>query len=235
MAAEVRLLSYNVRSLRDDKHAVATVIRACKPDVVCVQEVPRFFRWRTKCAELASESGLFVVTGGRAAGAMLLLASPRVRVVATRDVLLSKKRGLHQRGVALAELEVGAARFVAGSIHLDLDAAERRRHVAEILLRVREFGGPAVLAGDVNEEPNAAAWQSLAASCRDAYAAAPTGGESTYSAADPARRIDGVFVERGIEIVSCGVPDVPGIERASDHRPVLAVLRLPAAGEATAS
>lgn len=227
MAEHVRLLTYNVRSLRDDKRAVATVIRACEPDVVCVQEAPRFLRWRTKCAELASESGLFVVTGGRTAAAMLLLASLRVQVLETRDVLLSKKRGLHQRGVAMARLQVGEARFVVGSIHLDLDAEERRRHVDEILSQVDEFGGPVVLAGDINEEPSQPSWQALAGRYRDAYAHAASGGEHTYSATAPVRRIDGIFVDPGIEVVECGVPDVPGIERASDHRPVLAVLRVP--------
>lgn len=227
MTEEIRLLSYNVRSLRDDKHAVATVIRACEPDVVCIQEAPRFFRWRTKCAELASESGLLVVTGGRPAGAMLLLASLRVRVVSAHSILLSKRRGLHQRGVALARLHVGDSRFVVGSIHLDLDASERRRHVDEMLLRIKDFDEPSVLAGDINEESTKPAWQALAATHRDAYAVAPIGGEHTFSATAPVRRIDGVFVDPRIEVVECGVPDVPGIERASDHRPVLAVLRLP--------
>jgi endonuclease/exonuclease/phosphatase family metal-dependent hydrolase len=229
VAEEIRVLSYNVRSLRDDKHAVATVIRACQPDVVCVQEAPRFLRWRTKCAELANESGLVVVTGGRTAAAMLLLASLRVRVLATREVLLSKKRGLHQRGIALARLQLGDAQFVIGSIHLDLDAGERRRHADEILLRTREFGGPAILAGDINEEAGQPAWHALADCYRDAFKVAPTGGEHTYSATDPTRRIDGVFVDRTIEVVECGVPNVPGVELASDHRPVLAVLRVPAA------
>lgn len=227
MTEEVRLLSYNVRSLRDDKHAVAEVIKAWEPDVVCVQEAPRFFRWRAKCAELASESGLFVVTGGRDAAAMLLLAALRVRVLGARDILLSKKRGLHQRGIALARLRVGGSQFVVGSIHLDLDADERRRHVDEILPLVKDFGAPAVLAGDINEEPARPAWRALADRYRDAYAVSPAGGEHTYSAADPRRRIDGVFVDPSIEVIECGVPDIPGIERASDHRPVLAVLRLP--------
>ena len=68
MAATLRVLSYNVRSLRDDADAVASVIRSCEPDVVCIQEAPRFLRWRSKCAALARTSGMFVVTGGRPAG-----------------------------------------------------------------------------------------------------------------------------------------------------------------------
>ncbi|MFD0632519.1 endonuclease/exonuclease/phosphatase family protein [Catenulispora yoronensis] len=40
MAETVRVLSYNVRSLRDDRAALARVVRGCEPDVVCVQESP---------------------------------------------------------------------------------------------------------------------------------------------------------------------------------------------------
>jgi endonuclease/exonuclease/phosphatase family metal-dependent hydrolase len=227
LPTELRVLSYNVRSLRDDAQAVSTVIRACEPDVVCVQEAPRFLRWRSKCAALARESGLVVVTGGRPAGAMLLLASLRVRVVRAQDVLLSRKRGLHQRGIALATLELGGSQFSVGSIHLDLDAAERRRHVDEIVQRTSSCSAPVIVAGDINEEPDGPAWRALAQTYADAFVTAPNGGEYTYSAIDPVKRIDGIFVDSAIKVRSCGVPDVPGIERASDHRPLLAVIDLP--------
>ncbi|HTC68281.1 MAG TPA: endonuclease/exonuclease/phosphatase family protein [Acidothermaceae bacterium] len=227
MPTELRVLSYNVRSLRDDSQAVSTVIRACEPDVVCVQEAPRFLRWRSKCAALARESGLVVVTGGRPAGAMLLLASLRVRVVRAQDVLLSRKRGLHQRGIALATLELGGSQFCVGSIHLDLDAGERRRHVDEIVERTSSCSAPVIVAGDINEEPDGPAWRALAQTYPDAFEVAPVGGAYTYSATHPVRRIDGIFVDSVITVDECGVPDVPGIERASDHRPVLAVLHLP--------
>lgn len=223
---DVRILTYNVRSLRDDRHAVARVIRACEPDIVCIQEAPRFFRWRTKCARLAQESGLVVVTGGRPAAAMLLLAALRARVRSTRDVLLSKRRGLHQRGMAIAVFEIAGARFAVASIHLDLVGAERRRHVDEILVHAEVFDVPMIVAGDINEESSAPAWQALCERYRDAYAAAPTGGEFTSTAKQPTRRIDGIFVDPRIEVISCGVPGVPDLENASDHRPVLAVVRV---------
>lgn len=227
MPTELRVLSYNVRSLRDDAQAVSTVIRACEPDVVCIQEAPRFLRWRSKCASLARESGLVVVTGGRTAAAMLLLASLRVRVLDAADVLLTRKRGLHQRGIALATLELGGSQFSLGSIHLDLEGDERRRHVDEIVLRTSSCPAPVIVAGDINEGPDGPAWCALAQIYPDAYAAAPTGEANTYSATEPVRRIDGIFVDRAITVRSCGVPDVPGVDRASDHRPVLAVLQLP--------
>jgi endonuclease/exonuclease/phosphatase family metal-dependent hydrolase len=225
MSTDVRLLSYNVRSLRDDAHAVAAVIRACEPDLVCIQEAPRFFRWRSKCAALARESGLVIVTGGRPAAAMLLLASLRVRVVETQDVKLSKRRGLHQRGIALGTVEIAGARFAVASIHIALVASERLRHAGEILDVLAGYDVPTIVAGDINEETDAPAWGMFADCYQDGYAVAPTGGEFTSTAKNPRRRIDAVFVDRRLDVVSCGVPDVPGIERASDHRPVLAVVR----------
>jgi len=226
--AEVRLLSYNVRSLRDDRHAVAQVIRACAPDVVCVQEAPRFLRWRSRCAALARESGMFVVTGGRAAGAMLLLGSARTRVLSTRNVLLARSPGLHQRGLAMAVLEIGGAELGVASMHLSLDEHERGEQVEEVLGWLGRFGAEhVVLAGDVNETPARPRWQRLAGVLQDGWAVAPSGGEHTSPAAGPVKRIDGVFAGAGIRVLSCGVPDVPAASRASDHLPVLAVLDVP--------
>jgi endonuclease/exonuclease/phosphatase family metal-dependent hydrolase len=237
--AEVRLLTYNVRSLRDDRHALARVIRACAPDLVCVQEAPRFLRWRSKCAALARTSGLFVVTGGRTAGAMLLLSSLRVRVLATRQVLLARTPGLHQRGLALASVEVGGARFGVASMHLSLDAAERLRQVDEVLSHLGGLGeSHVVLAGDVNERPGEPGWRRLAAELQDGWAVAPAGGEFTSPASGPVQRIDGVFASAGVRVVGCGVPDLDSgvtatagdVVAASDHCPVLAVLQVPGAG-----
>jgi endonuclease/exonuclease/phosphatase family metal-dependent hydrolase len=232
---DVRLLSYNVRSLRDDAGAVAAVIRACAPDVVCVQEAPRFLRWRSRCAELARASGLLVVTGGRSAGAMLLLASMRSRVLHREDVLLAKAPRRHQRGLAIAVLGFGPARLAVASMHLSLDAEERLRQVPEVLghlERVRaQWDASVALAGDVNASPGRPAWQALTGELRDAYSIAPWGGERTSPARAPVRRIDGVFVGADVEVVRCGAPEVRGGERASDHLPVLADLRLPPAAE----
>lgn len=223
----MRVLCYNIRSLRDDKHAVARVISAAEPDVVCIQEAPRFLRWRSKCAQLARASGLFVITGGRPAGAMLLLGRIGVDVHTKYDVKLTRKRGLHQRGLAMAIVSVHGARFGIASMHLDLDATERLKHVPEVFDFLARLGDvPVILAGDVNEQPHEPAWQALAARLVDAYEAAPDGPGNTYSATNPHKRIDGIFVDRRIEVMSCGVPQVEGLQQASDHLPLLAVLRI---------
>ena len=230
MAGTLRVLSYNVRSLRDDTDALAAVIRHCEPDVVCVQEAPRFLRWRSRCAALARTSGTFVVTGGRPAGAMLLLARLGVDVHATRDLLLPRTPGLHQRGLAVAELAVGGRRLVVASMHLGLRADERQRHADDVLDALSGYDVPVVVAGDVNERPGEPAWTMLTERFQDSWLAAggdESGRGGTFRSDAPYERIDGVFADRRLSVVSCTVPDQAEVARASDHRPVLAVLSLP--------
>ncbi|GAA3985680.1 endonuclease/exonuclease/phosphatase family protein [Actinomadura viridis] len=231
----VRVLGYNIRSLRDDPAAVAGVIRALGPDVACLQEVPRFAGWRRKRRGLARACGMRVAAGRRAAG-LAVLAGPRARIVHGEHHLLSRVPGLHRRGLAVAVLEFGGARLVAASTHLDLAGAPRRAHTAEIIDLLdgvgRAYRAPVVLAGDVNEEPGGESWTLLAARFQDAHAVAPEGEGPTFPARRPARRIDGVFADPRIEVTGCGVPGgeaAASYARATDHRPVLAGLRLPPA------
>jgi len=223
--SELRVLTYNVLSLRLGADRVAAVIRACEPDVVCVQEAPRFWGWRAKCARLALDTGLRIVTGGRPAAANLLLARPDLRVVEGRSVKLRWHPPLHRRGAAVGVFDVGGAPLAVASTHLSLDDDERLRQARTVLAIVRRSGAPVVLAGDVNEDPDDPAFGLLAGELADAYATAPDGDGLTSTAKHPRRRIDAIFVDRRVEVVRCGVPDVPGIEDASDHRPLLAVLR----------
>ena len=222
----LRVLSYNVLSLRRGTDRVAAVIRECEPDVVCVQEAPRFLFWRRRCRALADAAGLRVVTGGRPAGAVLLLARRDLAVLATRDVRLPWRPPRHRRGLALGLFRVGGVEVVVGSTHLSLYAGERLAQARLVAAHVASFGVPAVVAGDVNEGPDGPAWRLLAAGLVDAYAAAPVGDGLTSTAEHPRRRIDGVFVDRRLAVVSCGVPDVPGLPEASDHRPVLATVEI---------
>jgi len=225
----LRLLSYNVRSMRDDRAALARVIRSAEPDVVCIQEAPRFLRWRSTCAALARTSGLVVVGGGRPAAANLVMSTLGVDVVKGVDVLFSKDPGLHQRGCALAVLRVRAATFAVAGTHLDVKDGPRLRHVGELHAAIATHvpaDVPAIVAGDVNEGPGRPAWQALTEQGVDAFAAAGVGSGFTSSAAHPHQRIDGIFVDRRITVVSARVLDGPDVLMASDHRPLLAELSL---------
>ena len=224
---ELRLLSYNVRSLRDDRDAVAAVIRACEPDVVCVQEAPRFLRWRSKRAALARLSGLVVATADRTGG-LMVMTSLRAKVLATSFARLPKSPKRHQRAVVGATVELGGARWRVASVHLSLDDSERLSHLPHLWEALRpDYDVPLVVAGDINERPDGAVWRELASRLQDCYvvAGASSPGD-TYSAARPHKRIDAVFADKRLEVLECrAVNGVPGLDVASDHLPVLAVLR----------
>jgi endonuclease/exonuclease/phosphatase family metal-dependent hydrolase len=226
----VRVLSYNVRSLRDDRAALGRVIRSAEPDVVCVQEAPRFLRWRALCAELARRSGLVVVAGGRPAAAQLILSSLGVDVVSTAAVRFSPDRGLHRRGVAIAVLRRHGAAFAVAGTHLDLVEPARLRHVGELdaaLAAHVPAEVPVVVAGDMNAAPGSATWRALTRERTDAFAAAGAGPGYTSTAASPHQRIDGLFVDPRITVRAARVVAHPDAARASDHLPVLAELELP--------
>src|SRR4051812_31802072 len=118
-------MTWNVRSLRDDRAALVRVLEQCAPDVLFVEEAPRFLRAQSKLAALAREAGLVVAAGGRPAAGVALLTTMRMKVDAPQSHLLTKTSGLHQRGVALVDLTLGPHQFLAASVHLGLDAAER--------------------------------------------------------------------------------------------------------------
>ncbi len=233
-SAVIRVLSYNIRSLRDDTAALARVISACEPDLVLVQEAPRFFRWRKKLARLAAASDQVVLSGGATASGPALLCSLRATVERTEDVLLPLTPGLHRRGFATAVVRFGGARLGVLSCHLSLQKDERYEQGGMLLDRLAALGTAYALAGgDINEEPNGRTFKRLAASLQDCWAAAPWGAEYTSTPADPHQRIDAIFATKGIEVLGCGVPrDTPGVTEAdlraaSDHLPVLAALRVP--------
>ncbi|MGW1803977.1 endonuclease/exonuclease/phosphatase family protein [Streptomyces sp. NPDC002078] len=244
----LRVLSYNIRSMRDDTDALARIITACAPDLVLIQEAPRFFRWRKKLARLAAASGQVVLTGGATAAGPAILCSLRATVERTQDVLLPLTPGLHRRGFAMAVVRFGGVRLGVISCHLSLDGKERYEQAGMLLDRLAGLGVEhAIAGGDLNEGPDGPAFRLLSASLQDCRAVAPWGGETTWPHSEPPQRIDAVFATKGIEVLGCGVPAPlsaslergdphaqPGVTRAdltaaTDHLPVLAALRVPVA------
>ena len=226
----MRVMSYNVRVLRDDADAVVRVVRGARPDILCVQEVPRFGWWRARRAGLARRCGMRVAAGERAGG-LAIFVSARVTVVHAEHHALSRVPALHRRALAVAVLDVaGAGRVIAACVHLDLDAAARQRHAAEIgaiLAGVhRRHPAPVIVAGDINEGPDGPAWRCLADGRADTHTAVAAAAGYTFPARDPRRRIDAILVSPPLRPRPRTVPPVPEADlvRASDHRPVIADL-----------
>lgn len=232
-SAVIRVLSYNIRSMRDDPAALARVMKACAPDLVLVQEAPRFFRWRKKLARLARAADLVILSGGGSAAGPALLCSLRATVERTDDVLLPLTPGLHRRGFATAVVRFGGARLGVVSCHLSLQKDERYAQAGLLVDRVAGLGTEhAVAGGDLNERPDGRAFGRLTETLHDAWATAPLGGEYTSTPDRPHQRIDAILATKGIEVLACGVPDgldPDDLRAATDHLPVLAALRVPAA------
>ncbi len=220
----LRVLSYNVHGLRDDRTALTGLVRDLAPDVVVVQEAPRRFRWRTKCATLADDFGMVVAAGGLPSLGNLVLVSLRVRVHEVWCLRYPLTPGRHLRGAAFARCSVRGARFTVSGSHLATDARERPDQAARWKEALSAVEGPLIAAGDLNEGPGGGAWRTVADGLTDAAGASSA---LTFPATLPRLRLDALFVSPGIQVERYEVVETDQARRASDHLPVLAELALP--------
>jgi endonuclease/exonuclease/phosphatase family metal-dependent hydrolase len=234
--ALLRLMSYNVHGLRGDLTALAEVVRGARPHVVVVQEAPRRWRWRARCAELASRLGLVVAGGGEPALGNLILVNLGVRVHAEVCVRYPLTPGRHLRGAVALRCSLGRTPFAVAGSHLATYAPERPGQATEFRKLLdqsqtdgpwTDHGGPIVAALDINEDPGGPAWQILTERLVDAAASTGQGDVATFPAAAPDRRIDAILVDPRCEVTGYRVLDTVGARRASDHLPVLVEVALP--------
>jgi endonuclease/exonuclease/phosphatase family metal-dependent hydrolase len=227
---ELRVVSYNVHSLRDDVAALTAVVRDLAPDVLIMQEAPRRFRWRQKCARLAADLGMIYAVGGLPSLGNLIVTNMRVRVHETSTFQFPLTPGRHMRGAAFARCSVDRAPFTVVGSHLSLDTAERPAQATLLKKAMSDVDAPVVLGADINENSGGAAWRTLADGLVDVGARAGDAARHTFSCAIPVDRIDVVFVDPRLTVRDYDVVDTSRTRLASDHFPVVADLTLPEAG-----
>jgi len=218
----LRVVSYNVHGLRDDRAALTGLVRELEPDVLIVQEAPRRFRWRHKCAALADDVDMVVAAGGMPALGNLLLVTLRVRVVEAWCLRYPLTPGRHLRGAAFARCSVRGATFSVSGSHLATDPVERPAQAAQWKAALDQLGGPVVAGGDLNEGPGGSAWRMVA----DRFVE-PSSQALTFPATLPRHRIDALFFSPDITVERYEVIETDQARSASDHLPVLADLMLP--------
>jgi hypothetical protein len=164
MPTALRLLSVDAQDFGRDRAALARAIAAAEVDVACVHGAPHLLRWRSICAAIGRQSGLVVVTGGRLAGANLLLSGLGVDVTAVADLTFSGGSVLTPAGAAIAALRLRGVEFVLAGTTLVGNAAERLAQVRQLQTAIDGLvpgAPPAVVSALGSDRPGTAAWQAL--------------------------------------------------------------------------
>jgi len=217
MGRLVRVVSYNLRDFKDDAAAAARIVRTIKPDVLCLQEVPRHLLSSNRVASLAALCGLYWSGGHRGSGGTTVMSNLRLDAANVQHFGLSVPRLQRERGYAVSHVRRPGLRSVTFvSLHLSLDADERATHAAKVMQTFAQDEA-LVVAGDLNEGPDGRAWASIAGKL-----SVVTQDASTFPARSPRHRLDAIFASSQLSVV----PSLPielnpaDLVAASDHLPV---------------
>ena len=128
------------------------------------------------------------------------------------------------RGAAFARCTVGDVSFTVAASHLATDDGERDSQAQRLDAELAAIAGPVMLGIDANETAAGASWKRLAAGRVDVGAAQD---QPTFSATNPKRRIDGIFVTPDMTVESFQVISSEATRSASDHLPLVADVIVP--------
>lgn len=234
----LRVLSWNICELRGDLDALFTAIREIRPDIMLVQEAPRFFLPQLRLQNVARRVGMRVLLGGRFGRGLAILGTDEMadRVV-TRGLLRVRQQivdanSTYPRGVAAVRLDLGGAgEMVFSCIHFALQESNRMTHARRACELIEGAGAPVVIGGDLNEVGTGPARTLLSTVAHDPGDDAT---QWTFPARRPQRRIDAIYVTEGVDVVRedrlTQTASVPAgrFREASDHLPVLLEIEVPA-------
>lgn len=223
-----RLMSYNVRALRDDRAALLRVIRHAAPDVLCLQEMPRHPFSDHRIAEFAESVGLVWGGGNRHRMSTAIVTAPRLDVAATGHGLYTVPRPQEPRGYAWASVALpGGAPWLAISTHLSLYSSMRAGHARELLAdETLPHDLPWAVAGDFNELENGPAGREFVA--HGLLDAGPR--IHTYNAAEPHKRIDFIYASPALRLSAVDMSAMEAdMKIATDHRPLVVDVEVNAA------
>lgn len=217
----LRIASYNLRGLKDDAATAAAVVRAISPDVLLLQELPRYPGSDYAISSFAREARMLWSGRTRWVSGTGMLTGLRPLPTDSQDVKLPV--GLRENPRSYTVTQVRSPRgpaITVASVHLSLREQQRVEHTRDLLADLGAEDGaqaPLVVGGDLNEGPAGAAWDVLAAGLDVVSDDRPT-----YPASRPQHRIDAIF-SRGHVSATPGDPDLlqgMPLDRATDHLPV---------------
>lgn len=221
----LRIASYNLRALQGDVAALARTVRAIDPDVLCLQEVPWVGPSSHRIADFADRCGLVWSGRDHRAGQTSVLTNLRTHVLSVTHHRLPMSTWRDRRGFAIARVApFGRVPVSVASVHLSLDPVERVRHAEQVMGELMRSPGPALLAGDLNEQSDGLARQLIGRTMRPVSPLQPT-----FPSATPDRVLDVVFATE--DVAALPHREVPWVweelKAGSDHRPVWVDVDLP--------
>lgn len=230
MGWPLRIVAWNLWELRGDQRALVETLQDLAPDVLLVQESPRFVLPGMRLDRLARHLERRVLLGGAGGRGLAILATQAVAAQVIRrgtHPVAQRVTGLtatYPRGVAAARLSVpGGGAVVVCSTHLALQEHNRLTHAEHLSALVRSAGAPVILGGDLNETADGAARRFLEPVLTDPAEQS----EHTFPATDPRRRIDAILTTPGMQVRAAGTVtstrrvDAERLAGASDHLPTL--------------
>lgn len=230
---ELRVLTYNIHHAEGtdgklDVGRIGSIIRSVDPDLVLLQEVDRNVSRSgstDQLSELAESTGLEFVFGGNLdlqGGQYGNAVLSRLPIIKSRNTSLPVLDGGEQRGLLTTQVSFMGRPLTVMATHLDHRRNDEERLASvEVIndLALKHENKPMILGGDINATRDTRVLESL----RSKWTlAGPL--NKTIPAAIPNRQIDYVLFRPtdAWQVVDSRVLDAPV---ASDHRPLLAVLR----------
>jgi hypothetical protein len=135
----IRVVTWDLGSVRTEDAQIAAVLREVRPDLAGLQGVPAGLRWRSRTAALARRAEMLTAGGGPACSGNLVLGSVRVHVFGTQQTMSGGQAAPSDIAVAVAE--VSGVRVVLCATRLGASSPDRTRRAAELVHRLRSFGG----------------------------------------------------------------------------------------------
>lgn len=239
----IRVMTYNIHrgTGEDHRHAperIAEVVAGLRPDIVALQEVdcgqlrPALHDQAALIAERLGGSGPPFRIERERCGNAIISRFPMTLVQAGGLRRPRRWRTPARRGALWVEITVAGHTLQVLNTHLGLTPRDRLAQ-AKVLTGPEWLGSPAcrppvILCGDFNAQPGSPVHRLLEERFVNAETLWPGGRvERTWPSRRPLLRIDHLFLSPGLAVAAIEVPADGAARIASDHLPLVAVLRLP--------
>ncbi len=223
----MRLVAYDLTAAVDGA-AAGRVLAAARADVACLLGVASSRILRA----VARSSGLLVgARVGRRRPGNAVLVSEQALVRSSDTVPLITSRGVRDRDALHVIVGVGGTTLSVTAVAFGRrpDTREANLHALQGLLG--SVDRPKIVCAGLQEPSTGPVASVLGQQYQDAFAVAGTGHGDTYPSRDPVSRRDYIYVDRTLTVRECTVATGADVEAAAHHRPVIAEIDAPTAGE----